>query len=365
MDVVHYINKSFSRPFEQIKRQLWEFNQNMNSRKRIKGYLRFHNIPKLTPQEDKAVRLYFKSKGYTLNHTDWHAYYKARSGQFHLEYIPRGFFKTKISPKLNQTIQWPALLDKNLAYRIFRGFDQPERVVQNINGLYYINEKQVSHSEAVLQINQINGLLIIKPSLDSGGGKMVTAFKILEEGTSYKNLSIEDLLRRYKKDFIVQKFVDQSKAMRILNPSSLNTFRVVSYLNNEGVHILSVNAKIGGENNYTDNYTTGGFICGIDQNGKFKSKGYSKNGGVLEKTATGIKLQGYLVPNYKSMIKMVKSMHLRVPYFRLISWDIGVNSEDSPILIEFNTYNQGFEQQICNGPLFGEFTDEVFAEARK
>jgi hypothetical protein len=131
------------------------------------------------------------------------------------------------------------------------------------------------------------------------------------------------------------------------------------------VHVLSVNAKIGGKNNFTDNYSTGGFICGIDQNGNFKSKGYNKNGAILKETLTGIKLAGYVVPNYKAMINMVKSMHLRVPYFRLISWDIGINSLDKPMLIEYNTYNQGFEQQICNGPLFGTFTDEILAEARQ
>jgi hypothetical protein len=61
---------------------------------------------------------------------------------------------------------------------------------------------------------------------------------------------------------------------------------------------------------------------------------------------------------------MVKSMHHVVPHFRIISWDIGLNKENQPILIEYNTIGQGVDLQIANGPLFGEFTDEILALAR-
>ena len=59
---------------------------------------------------------------------------------------------------------------------------------------------------------------------------------------------------------------------------------------------------------------------------------------------------------------MVRSMHIKVPYFKIISWDIAINNFNLPVFIEYNTYNQGLEIQIPNGPLFGKFTDEILAK---
>jgi hypothetical protein len=233
MDAVHYINKSLKRPISFLQKRVLDYNQYMNSRARIKGYLRYYKIPKLSDKEDAEVRDYFKSRGYTLKHTDWHAYYKARSGKLYNSYIPRGFYKTHLSSVLNQKTQWPALLDKNLYYRIFEEFEQPYPVVNNMNGFYYINNKQVDQDKAVKRIKSNDRLLVIKPSLETGRGKMVVAFSVDGNLTSYHKHTIEGLLNLYKKDFVVQEFVKQSSTLSALNPKSLNTFRVVSYLNHQ------------------------------------------------------------------------------------------------------------------------------------
>lgn len=359
----HNIKKKLTERLLNVRKRFVEFNQIMNSRKRIKALIRNNNVPKLTSQEDREAKAYFKLKGYTLKNTDWHAFYKATNGRFYENYIPLGMFNTKISPKLNQQRQWPALLDKNIIYRIFKGFEQPKRVLQNINGFYYINDKTVNLTEAINAINKNGKLLIIKPSIDTGGGKLVNAFTVNAQSVSYKNLSIEALLKLYKKDFIIQEFLEQSDSMNRLNSTSLNTLRVMSYLNEEGVQILSTVARVGGLNSNTDNYSLGGILCGIDINGRFMAKGYTKKGAILDKTFTGVKLSECSVPNYNLVIDMVKSMHVRIPYFKIVSWDIAISNRDSPVLIEYNTYNQGLEIQIVTGPLFGKFTDEILAKA--
>lgn len=359
----HFFKKISTKYLKRIKKRFLDFNHSMNSRTRIKALIRDNNISKLNSNEIEEAKIFFKSRGYKLNHTDWHAFYKSKNGEFHKDYIPLGMFKTKISPKLNQSTQWPALLDKNILYRIFKDFQLPQRVVQNINGFYFINDKPVSLIDAINEISKYGKPLIIKPSIDSGGGKNVVAFEVIGNETSYKNLSIKSLLKLYKKDFIVQGFLDQSEIMRVLNPSSINTLRVISYLNEKGVHILSSTARIGGLNSRTDNYSSGGLLCGVDSKGIFKTKGYPKKGLAVSETSTGIKLKGYAVPNYDLIIEMVKAMHVRIPYFKIVSWDIALNKKNKPVLIEYNTYNQGLEVQIVTGPFFGRFTDEILAKA--
>lgn len=361
----HFFKKIATKYLGSLRKRILDFNHVMNSRSKVKALMRNIDISKLSPNEIREAKSFFKSRGYKLKHTDWHVFYKSMNGEFHKDYIPLGLFKTKISPKLNETIQWPALLDKNIIYRLFKGFELPKRVVQNINGFYYINDKPANLEEAINAISTNGKQLIIKPSIDSGGGKKVVAFKVEGNKTSHKNLRIENLLKLYKKDFIVQEFLEQSETMSKLNPSSLNTLRVISYLNDHGVNILSTTARVGGLNSRTDNYSSGGLLCGVDDNGRIKTKGYSKKGLALDQTFTGIKLIGYAVPNYNLVLDMVKAMHVRIPYFKLVSWDIAIDKNNKPILVEYNTYNQGLEVQIVTGPFFGKFTDEILAKARE
>ena len=344
------------------QRDFMEFNQRMNSIKHIKDLIRNYDVPKLTFQEIAEAKSYFKSNGYTLKNMYWHTFYKAVNGEFHKEYIPLDIFKTKISPRLNQKQQWPALLDKNLSYNLFKDFEQPQRVAQNINGFYYINDKLTNEAEVIRVISTNNKLLIIKPSLESGGGRMVTAFTVDKTITSHKEMSIKSLMNLYKKDFIVQEFLQQSEVMNLLNPTSLNTLRVMSYLNKDGVQILSTTSRMGSLESYTDNYSTGGILCGVEDSGRLKPRGYTKKGLVLDRTFTGIKFCDFVIPNYDAVICMVRSMHIKVPYFKIISWDIAINNFNLPVFIEYNTYNQGLEIQIPNGPLFGKFTDEILAK---
>jgi len=331
----------------------------MNSRKKGKKLMSFVKINHLTSEENKRVKQYFKSRGYNLKHTDWHAYYRTLNGELHESYIPLGLFKSELSPKLNDKLKWPALLDKNLLYRIFSDFDQPTRVVQNINGFYYKGDKVISKIDAIKWVIQQTKKLIIKPSIESGGGKKVIVFKVQNGVTSYNDLTVEQLFLLYKNDFIIQEFLEQSNAMRLLNPTSLNTLRVISYLNNDGVNILRVAARIGGLDSVIDNFKAGGLLCNVNENGQFGSFGCTNRGNIKEHTFTGVKLSECSVPNFGLVVKMIKSMHVKIPYFKMVSWDIAINKDDKPVLIEYNTYNQGLEVQIVTGPLFHEFTDEI------
>lgn len=54
-----------------------------------------------------------------------------------------------------------------------------------------------------------------------------------------------------------------------------------------------------------------------------------------------------------------------MPHFRLVSWDIAVDNENNPVLVECNLkFGQLDFHQLNNGPLFGDDTeiilDEVF-----
>jgi hypothetical protein len=342
-----------------LQKRLIEFNLKMNARRFAKESCRNINAPKLKPHQIKAAKAFYKSKGYKLKNTYYHRYITAINGIFFENYVPLDIFRPIIAPKVNQQKQWPALLDKNLTYSLFKEFEQPKRVVQNINGFYYINDKIVSEDKAIKACHPEHKWFVIKPTLESGGGQMVEIFNVKNNITSIKGLTILEVFKRYKKDFIVQEKVEQSEFLKSLNPSSLNTLRIVSYLRQDGVHLLSVAIRIGVHGSNTDNFSGGGVFWGIDEFGVFKSKGYSKTGPLIEKTPSRVVLAGRKLPNYDAVVRMIKKMHIIIPYFKIVSWDIGLNKNDMPIFIEYNTYNQGIDIQVANGPLFGKFAEEI------
>jgi hypothetical protein len=354
-----YLKKLLTKHIIFFQKRIEELYHKRTSRQYMKSLIRKRNLPKLTIEEVRQAKSYYKSKGYILKNTHWHRYYKSINGEFHKDYVPYDVFLSKIGPRLNQKTQWPALLDKNMLYTIFKDFEQPKHVVQNINGFYYVNDQIVDLNDAIKAFSSNGNHFIIKPTLESGQGKMVNAFTVKDSMTSYKNLSLVALFKLYHKDFIVQEFLEQSDLLNSLNPSSVNTLRVVSYLNKEGVHILVSVLRIGKSGSSIDNFSAGGILCGVLEDGYLKDKGYDPKGTQFTETATGIILKDCKIPNYDKVQEMTKSMHVKVPYFKIISWDIAINKSNMPVLIEYNTYKQGIDIQMVIGPLFGKFADEI------
>ena len=345
------------------------FNARMNARKIIKEILRNNNIPKLDSHEIKEAKSFYKSKGYKLNNTYWHRFYKFASGEFHKDYLPLDIFRATIEPNINRKLYWPALVDKNLTSNIFSDFNQPETVVSNINGFYYVNKTIVNELTAIEACNNAKNQLIIKPTVESGQGKRVKKFTVNNGITSLDSLDIIDLFKLYNKDFIVQKVVEQSEKLNSLNSSTLNTLRVVTYLDKSGTtNVLTSYLRIGKPGSDTDNISIGGMGCGIFEDGSLHSNGFGhrKDGGKANicNASSGVLLEGFKIPNYLDVIKMVKEMHPIIPMFRMISWDIGIDKNDLPILIEYNTFYQSIDMQMFTGPFLGKFTNEIFALGR-
>ncbi|MEC3908855.1 sugar-transfer associated ATP-grasp domain-containing protein [Tamlana sp. 2201CG12-4] len=346
--------KSFIyKSFVYLKGKAYVYKLTYQYRKVIKQRLR-NKLQVLSRVQNKEIKAFYNSYGYKNVKTWWHEFYYSNNHMFSVKYVPEDLFHAVISKKFNQMRQWPSLLDKNLLGLMFRDFKQPYPILKNINGFYYIDGKIVSEEEAINRIVNEGDRMVIKPTIDSGNGQGVIS-------VSFDNdIAVKNLFRTYKKDFIVQKIVIQHETLQELNFSSLNTIRAISYLNEKGVHVLSSVIRIGNSGSFTDNFEDGGMACGINENGMLKKVGYLFNGVSKTKTNTGIILGDIRIPSYNKIVEQVKDMHTLIPYFRLVSWDIGIDIKGKPVLIEYNTYHQNITMhQLVNGPLFGDFTEEI------
>src|SRR5699024_8617663 len=111
--------------------------------------------------------------------TDWHFAYSSVNGIKDPRYIPEDLFYKEIVPRLNRLDLAQAYSDKNSHKYILKNFSEPRTVLRNINSIYYDdNFNQLNSYEVEEQLKQLHGKFIIKPSIESGGGKSVHIARI-------------------------------------------------------------------------------------------------------------------------------------------------------------------------------------------
>ncbi len=328
--------------------------------KKIKRLVKLKNCKRLTKGQKDEIKKYYAAFGLKGINTNWHRYYTHMSGQFHKEYIPEDIFFNIIEPSLNIVKMSSGLTDKNLLNKIIRGVDQAKTIIRNINGFYFFEDKdEILDVNKVLSICKTHPKLVIKPSIGSYGGNNVVVFSLNNNKTDYKGLTLEALMKSYDKNFIIQEWIDQHEKISSLNPSSVNTIRSKTLLVDNEVVFLTNLLRIGAMNSQVDNSSQGGLTCVINNDGSLYSQGYDSNNNLIAESHTNVKFQGFKIPNFEKVKKIIKELHLQIPYFKMVSWDIAINKNEEPVLVEFNVISQGAFSQHSYGPLFGDYTEQV------
>ena len=319
--------------------------------------------PGLTKREVRQVRAFYAPyKVSTLTHRQ----VKAAVGDFHPAYIPGEMYFAYIDPYLNSRAKAVGLESKALCDRLFPGISQPKNLAYRINGYWLSADYQPLTFDEVLALANAEEAVFFKKSDDSYGGRGVVRV------SHTVNSSLADALARaaeeMKGDLVLQMPIHQHSALARFNSSSLNTYRITTYLTPEGkVYVCTAVFRTGVGDTPVDNFCAGGVMIGIDGHGRLTDKGYMESGEIVTKhPQTEIRFEGYALPHFKRAVALAKRAHPMLPMFRLISWDFAIEENGTPVLVEANLTAGGIEgQQICNGPFFRNMTRKVFLEAVK
>ncbi|MBQ4915645.1 hypothetical protein J8L85_14410 [Maribacter sp. MMG018] len=287
--------------------------------------------------------------------TEWHRFYTNTIKKEDVQFIPEILFYSRVEPSLNNSTMYPALEDKNLLDKFFDDSYLPKSIIKNINGFFYVNNLQVS-KETAIETCAKHKSMVIKPSIGTVGGKGVKKIELSNNSSQ----ELDTLFNKYKTNYIVQEIVEQHPQLALLNNTSLNTIRIITYMRQEEVIPLSAVIRIGRAGSFTDNLTSGGYACGINENGELRVRAFDTYGKGYSKTDNGTILENFQIPCFDSIISSVKEQHQNMPHFKLISWDIAINNKSEVIIVEFNAMGQDINlHQMCNGPLFGKYFDEI------
>lgn len=313
---------------------------------------------KLTPEQKQQVQDFYVPLIGKKVDLHCHEYFYSRTGVFNREYVPANWYHCELVPRANDHSLAKAYGDKNLTDILFPE-DTVPTILKNMNGYYYFKGEPISEEDAISRCQFLDNA-IIKPSRESKG-QGVHLLTVHNGMTNIDGLKISELFKKYKSEFLIQEVVRQHKDMAALNPTSVNTIRVLSYHSGMEVLIIYSVVRIGRLGSEIDNQCAGGISTIIDKEGRLGKTafgGYSEDN--IVKTDTGVLLDGYQLPSYHEAIAMVKRLHLRLPFFNIVGWDVAIQEDGKPVLIEFNT-NPGLSQSAFKSGM-GEYTERIIRE---
>ena len=327
-----------------------------------------------TEQRDMHLQLWKEyRKRINLN---WLEVYTAVSGRQDHRYVPEDIYYTEIEPRLNNKLFSKAWTDKN-SYELFLG-DRvriPEAVLRCVNGVLYTPDFSPAgrpEEYKMFPAGLEGQKLVIKPTMDSGGGKAVRVISVSGSGFEVyppvKGVTaLSQLFGLYGGNFIIQKYIDQHPWFARFNESSLNTVRILTYrsIRNEEAVVLHRLLRAGRRGSVVDNQASGGIACAIDTEGGLMAFGIDKAGRRHMGTDSIHFSEAGVVPFMKEITELALEVASCYRHSRLLGLDFAVSEKGEVILIEVNDSNNEINFfQMSSGPLFGSFTEEVASSCR-
>ncbi len=306
---------------------------------------------------NKVVVSYWKKYGVHPKKY-WYDIYCAGSDHYDPRYIPDDMWFRTICPHFCKYQSTGCLKDKGMFDRVFPNVRQPETVVKCLGGLYYNSTNDLIDQETAVQLCLQEDKVIIKPTGANGGGRGVQVLHMKD----MTGESIGTLLDQYRSaGFVLQRFIKQHKDLAAIHEESINTVRVMTFLFNGKVHVLSAQLRMGVGDSDVDNVSAGGVACSIKEDGWLEERAVTRKSDWSDRHPGGMLFKDIRVPSYDKIIETAVKLQESMPFLGIIGWDFAVSEDGEPIMIEFNTpCNQN--QIGGRKPTFGDLTDEVLEE---
>ena len=314
-----------------------------------------------TPAQEAEVRAFWKPYSflYDFDPASIEPFYSL-SGIFDPRYIPLEFMEIFLRRNFVPESYRMALQDKALLSKMLPDFPQPFNVVKKVEGIYYTQDFHRitldDAADACLACLNNGEELLYKPTDQTTGNGIF----FLREATRDR---IKQILSAGKSG-MMQKAIRQSPEMSALNPTSVNTIRLVTFLLDTEVVPLACMIRVGSTGSRVDNTHRGGGRIGVHMDGSVLPFAYSNSYEKLTVLPSGAKLGpgGFeRVPNFGKVLSLAIDAHYHLPYGKWVSWDIALDENNEPLIIECNFFGAITSHQALTGPVFGPYTEKVLS----
>lgn len=281
-------------------------------------------------------------------------------------YIPDSFFYAFIDEWLTHPKRSTSVDDKQLYKYLFAGVKCTDVIARKIGDNFLDSDFNPICINDFIKKCKSEEEVVVKASISSYGGHAVMFWDSLENTTeqllAYISKPPYFYTQPYGTEYVVEKVIKQHPVMTSFNPSSINTVRIMTMIWDGKCIPLSSVLRMGVNGSRVDNCSSGGIVAGINQqNGIVKDVAYNANGYKFEEHPNTGKFGGKEIPSWNNVLEVVKKLAWRFSGIsQLISWDIAIDEEGDPVVIEMNiSYGELDFHQYCNGPIFGDMTPEI------
>lgn len=275
---------------------------------------------------------------------------------FDSRYIPFSYFFPWVLRIISPVDAARVFVHKGMTYTYFHNISQPKLVARKVNGCILDSENNpIDVLSLIGTLRQCPCNMIIKLASGSCGGHSI---KHLD--CSMLPDAIRDIIFSYSGDYVIQKCVKQSEITAQFNATSLNTFRISTLLLNGKFSVLTAMLRFGQKGSIVDNIGSGGACVGINDDGSLMDFGYNSHAEQIVEW-NGVVFKDNNIPYFQSIVEACKKAHYDIPLVAFVGWDIALDENNTPVLIEANIDMPGvFFEQLANArPLFRERHDEV------
>lgn len=249
------------------------------------------------------------------------------------------------------------LEDKQVFEKFINNF--PQHAPQNIG---YVTPQHFYLTDGIPQPveNILNHPMrcIVKNTVGFGGKDIFVL--TIESGNIYINgtkSTLQEFIKRLPDRSVLQHILEQHPAVKKLNPSAINTSRIVTVNTGTIVQVISSFLRIGTGGRIVDNIAKGNIYVPINrETGKLYSYGQSNNEPLIfyAHPETNIVFDGYQLPHFQEALDLCKKLHYQLPYFFILGWDIAF-TPNGPVVIESNNIHQLVDEQEFEGALKKHF----------
>jgi hypothetical protein len=269
------------------------------------------------------------------------------------DFLPNKFLEKKVAPYFNDKSVKDVLDNKLFFDMFYNNFDIriPKILMFNNKRMYVagnrsiivnnVNDFIVLLEEILGQNSSVDSVFIKKTNASSSGKNIYKLFRSeLQTDTQKINEIFSEVSRS---EYLFQETVKQHPDLNILNPSSLNTIRIDTFIDTNGkIEVISAHIRMSINNLHVDNIGSGGCFVGINlKTGELKKYGYSTIDitGVkplTEHPLTKTVFENFRIPFISQVIELVIKTASYMPGLRLVGWDVAIG-ESGPVLIEGNS----------------------------
>ena len=287
---------------------------------------------------------------------------------------------------MNDPDYFSIVADKHLFERFFihQGIRVASSVAYNNNSVFFTGKDIEQINDAGTFAGYLKRLfkkdssaiaIIIKKRTGSSGGKSIFRINRGEEDKDREKL-IQIFTEVLKSDYMFQFYIRQHQKIEALNPGCLNTMRMDTFTNKDGIsRVYSVFLRLGKSGSHVDNVGSGGLYVGVDlKTGRLISPGWSdfSHGAARNSEhspATGIRFKDYEIPFFNEAVELVHEAASKVPQLRFLGWDVAITG-DGPLIIEANetpgiTHSEVAQNGFAQNPVFMEALREIFEGREK